>query len=63
MPAAIVVRLPKCERFGPILPIAVGLPSMVWQPAQPLAVNASAPSFAMSVSGAAGRELRATQAW
>jgi len=32
MPAAIVVRLPKCVRFGPSTP--ADRPSMVWQPMQ-----------------------------
>ena len=35
-PAAIVVREPKCVRFGPITPIATGLPAIAWQPMQRL---------------------------
>ena len=33
-PAAIVERDPMCVRLGPVIPIAMGLPAIEWQPMQ-----------------------------
>jgi hypothetical protein len=52
MPAAIVVRLPKCVRFGPSTP--ADRPSMVWQPMQADWLNTSLPLTARSSFGSTG---------
>src|SRR6185437_2918335 len=50
MPPAIVVRLPTCVRFGPMIPAAVGTPLMVWQAMHGAPLNIAAPRAASPVT-------------
>ena len=54
--APMVVRLPKCVRSGPTLPVSV-TPRTVWQAPHPVATNSSLPAMAgrLSASSHAGK--------
>ena len=47
-PAAIVVRVATCVRFGPMLPTIIGLPRIAWQREAAAAPTASFVPFAAS---------------
>src|SRR5258705_11157959 len=52
MPPAIVLRLPMCVRFGPVMPTMDGLPAITWQPAHapPKLVSRARPLSASPLS-------------